>query len=73
MLGLSFAIPRDGVELDLAGLAVAGFDCVYETGADFGAEREAVYEDEDGLGEVEFEEGFEIGRASCRERVLMPV
>ncbi len=48
-LGFAFAIPRDGVELDFAGFAIAGFDGVYEAGADVGDDGEAVYEDEDGL------------------------
>ena len=51
-------VAGDKVELDFAGLAVAGFDGVYDSAADFGGEGEAVDEDEDGLGEVEFEEGF---------------
>ena len=46
------------MELDFAGLAVAGLDGVDDAGADFGGDGEAVDEDEDGLGEVEFEEGF---------------
>ena len=68
-------LARDGVELNFAGLAVAGLDGVDEAGADLGAEGEAVDEDEDGLGEVEFEErlgGGElddvavlIGRGGC--------
>ena len=45
-------------KLDFAGFAVAGFDGVDDAGADVGAEGEAVDEDEDGLGEVEFEEGL---------------
>ncbi len=48
----------EGVELDFAGLAVAGFDGVDEAGADVGGEGEAVDEDEDGAVEVEFEEGL---------------
>ena len=46
------------MELDFAGLAVAGLDGVDDAGADVGADGEAVDEDEDGLGEVEREEGF---------------
>ena len=46
------------MELDFAGFAVAGFDGVDDAGAGVGADGEAVDEDEDGLGEVEFEEGF---------------
>ena len=46
----------DEVELDFAGLAVAGFDGVDEAGADVGGEGEAVDEDEDGAGEVELKE-----------------
>ena len=49
------------MELDFAGLAVAGFDGVDDAGADVGGDGEAVDEDEDGLGEVEFEEGFRGG------------
>ncbi len=55
---LLLVFARDGVELDFAGLAVAGFDGVDDAGADVGGEGEAVDEDEDGLGEVEFEQGF---------------
>src|SRR6266702_1890289 len=54
--GLSRA--GDSVELDFAGLAVAGLDGVYDSRSYFRANRESVDEDEDGLGEVEFEEGF---------------
>ena len=46
------------MELDFAGLAVAGLDGVDDAGADVGREGEAVDEDEDGLGEVEREEGL---------------
>ena len=49
---------RDCEELDFAGFAVAGFDGVDDACADVGGDGEAVDEDEDGLGEVEFEEGF---------------
>ena len=31
-----FGVSGDGVKLDLAGFAVAGFDGVYDAGADFG-------------------------------------
>ena len=49
------------LELDLAGFAVAGFDGIHKAGADFGGKGEAVDEDEDGLGEVEFEKGLGRG------------
>src|ERR1019366_6257394 len=44
------------MELDFSGLAVAGFDGVYQTGANVGRESQAVGEDEDRLREVEFEQ-----------------
>ena len=44
------------MELDFAGLAVAGLDGVDDARARVGRDREAVDEDEDRLGEVEFEE-----------------
>ena len=44
------------MELDFGGFAVAGFDGVYDAAAGVWGEGEAVGEDEDGLGEVEFEE-----------------
>ena len=46
------------MEADFAGLAVAGLDGVYYSAADLRVEGEAVDEDVDGLGEVEFEEGL---------------
>ncbi len=46
------------MELDFAGFAVAGFDGVDDAGAALGSDGEAVDEDEDGLGEVELEEGL---------------
>ena len=46
------------MELDFAGLAVAGLDGVYDARPDVGGDGEAVDEDEDGLVEVEREEGF---------------
>ena len=67
MLGRYFVV-GDGVELDLAGFAVAGFDGVDDAGADVGRDGEAVDEDEDGLGEIEFEEGLgggEFDDAAC--------
>ena len=57
MLGLR-PVPRKGEELNLAGLAIAGFDGVHQARADFGAERDAIGEDEDRLREVEFEQRF---------------
>ena len=72
-LGLAFAIPRDGVELDFTGFAVAGFDGVNEAGADVGAEGEAVYENEDWLGKVEFEEGFGGGEFDYFARLIEAV
>jgi hypothetical protein len=45
---------RHDLELDFAGFAVAGFDGVDYTGADFGGDGEAIDEDEDGFREVEF-------------------
>ena len=44
--------------MDFAGLAVSGLDGVNDAGADVGGDGEAVDEDEDGLGEVEREEGL---------------
>jgi hypothetical protein len=58
VLRLSFVFTGYGVELDFSRLAVTSFDGVDEAGADVGTEGEAVYEDIDWLGEVEFEEGF---------------
>ena len=49
------------MELDFAGLAVAGLDGVNDAGADGGGDGEAVDEDEDGAGEVEREEGLRRG------------
>ncbi len=49
VLGFGFAFAWHGVELDFAGFAVAGFDGVDDSGADFGSDGEAVDEDEDGL------------------------
>ena len=57
----SLSSAGEGVELDFAGLAVAGLDGVNDAGADVGGDGEAVDEDEDGLGEVEREEGFGRG------------
>ena len=51
----------DGVELDFAGLAVAGLDGVDDAGANGWGDGEAVDEDEDGLVEVEREEGLGRG------------
>ena len=64
----------DGVELDFAGFAVAGFDGVYDSAADFGGDGEAIDEDEDGLGEVEFEEGLgggELDDAAVLEEAVI--
>ena len=58
MRGRFIFFAGEGVELDFAGLAVAGLDGVYDAGADVGGDGEAVDEDEDGAGEVEREEGF---------------
>ncbi len=70
VLRRAFVFAGDGVEEDFAGLAVAGFDGVYDSAPDFRAEGEAVDEDVDGAGEVEFEEGFGRGElddfARCR-------
>ena len=57
-LMVGWIAPRHDLELDFAGFAVAGFDGVDYAGADFGGDGEAVDEDEDGFGEVEFEERF---------------
>ena len=46
------------MELHFAGFAVAGLDGVDDSCADLRTDGETVDEDEDGLGEVEFEEGF---------------
>src|ERR1035441_8225045 len=51
----------DGVELNLAGLTIAGFDGVDDARAAVGRNGEAIDEDEDGLGEVEFEERLGSG------------
>ncbi len=51
----------DGEETDFAGFAVAGFDGVYDTASGVWAQRQAIDQDEDGLGEVEFEEGLGSG------------
>ena len=57
MLGFRFFVfTREGVELDFAGLAVAGFDGVYDSRARVWADGEAIDEDEDGGVEVELEE-----------------
>src|SRR6185437_3394931 len=56
VLRLAFAFTWNGMELDLAGLAVAGLDGVYDAGARVGADGETICEDEDGLREVEFEQ-----------------
>ena len=52
---------RDGEELHFSGFAVAGFDGVDDACANLRRDGEAVDEDEDGLVEVEFEEGLGSG------------
>ena len=61
-------VAGEGVELDFAGLAVAGLDSIDDAGADAGREGKAVDENEDGLGEVEREEGLgggELDDSAC--------
>ncbi len=52
------SVAGEDLKLNFAGLAIAGLDGVDDAGADVGADGEAVYKDEDRLGEVEFEQGF---------------
>ena len=51
----------DFFEDDFAGFAVGDFDGVHDAGAVFWRDYDAVDQDEDGLGEVEVEEGFGAG------------
>ena len=58
LCGLFVLVARHREELDFAGFAVTGLDGVDDAGAKFRIDCETVDEDEDRLGEVEFEEGF---------------
>ena len=55
------AVARRGLEDDLAGLAIADLDGVHDAGAGVGETDEAVNQHEDGLVEVQVEQGFRGG------------
>ncbi len=64
----------NGLEAHFAGLAVAGLDGVDDAGADIGGDGQAVDQDEDGLGEVEFEQrlrGGELDDLSTLEEAVI--
>jgi hypothetical protein len=56
-----FPVARSGLEDDFAGLAVADLDGVHDTGAGVGRNDQAVNQQEDGLAEVNVEQGFRGG------------